>query len=97
MNLNSNDQENTTTTETITEEPVRRGILAVVSAESRADAGPLRLDHAYRARQRRPGSDQGLVRQGSGLDVQAEFPHARRRRVPPVCVLRAGRRRDSQD
>jgi len=95
--LSAHDEEDTTTIEAITEAAVPAAILALVSAESCADAGPVRLDHAHRARQRRSGSDQGLVRQGSGLDVQAELSDARRRRVSPVCVLRPGRRRDSQD
>src|ERR1700736_4397066 len=46
----------------------------LVSAESRPDAGPLRVDHPHRARELRPDCDEDVVRQGSGLEVQAELP-----------------------
>jgi hypothetical protein len=44
-----------------------------------------------RARQLRSSSDQGLVRQGSGLDVQTELCHARRR--PRTRLTSSCRRR----
>src|SRR5256885_2813844 len=55
-NPNAHDEEDTTTIEAITEEAVPAAILALVSPESCADAGPVRLDHAHRARQLRSGS-----------------------------------------
>jgi len=60
--------------ETIAEETRPEEILARFCAAARADAGPLRLDHTHRARQLRSGSDQGLVRQGSGLTFKPNFP-----------------------
>jgi len=92
--LNDHDEE-TTTLQTITGEAGLEKALAFGSAESRSDTGPLRLDHPHRARQLRPRSDEELVRQGSGLEVQAELPHAWRR-IPSLCLLRQGRRRDSR-
>jgi hypothetical protein len=49
------------TSEKTGEEVLRAEVFALVDAESRADARPLRLDHAHGARQLRPGSDEGLV------------------------------------
>jgi len=49
---------------------------AVVATESRADAGPVRLDHAHRALELRARRDEGLVHPGTWLDVQARVRDA---------------------
>jgi uncharacterized protein len=45
-------------------------------AETQADAGSLRQDHAHRVRQLRSSSHEGVVRDRAGLDVQTELSHA---------------------
>src|SRR6266705_3787389 len=95
--MDDHGKENTLTSETITKEAITGEILALNCAGSRAYARPVRLDHAYRARQLRPGSHEGVVRRGAWLDIPAVLSDAGRRRVPFVCVLRQGRWRDSQD
>ena len=76
VKVNDHDEEETICVETITEAAVPREIPAPGAAESRADARPVRLDHPHGARQLRPRRNEGLVRQGSGLDIQAELPDA---------------------
>ena len=83
--------------ETNCDEAIQAEVLALDRTASRADARTLRLDHAHGARQPRSGSDESLVRQGPGVDVQTELSHARRRRVPPICLLRQGRWGNSPD
>ena len=89
--------EEITTAETDTEEARRAQVLAraLASIQVEGDAGthaderPLWVDHAHRTREFRPGSNKGLVRHGSGLDLQAERSDAKRR-VPFVCVSDKG-------
>jgi membrane protease YdiL (CAAX protease family) len=76
--VNDHGEENPTTSEPTPDDAIPDRVRALVSAESRADAGPVRLDHTYRPRQLGSGGDEGLVRQGAGLDVQAELPDAGR-------------------
>src|SRR4030095_12959667 len=89
-------EEITTTIETNTGEADFENVRAFVSTETCPHARPLRLDHAHRARELRPGCDEGLVRQGPWMDLQAEFSYAGRR-VPPVCLLRQRWRGNSSE
>jgi len=82
------------TSDKTSDEAVPTEVFDIVSPESRTNAWAQRLDHAHGARQLQPGGDEGLVRQGIGLEVHAEPPDAGRQRVPTFCVLRQGRRRE---
>ncbi len=79
------------------DEAVPAEVFDLVFPASRSDAWAQRLDHTHGARQRRPASDKGVVRQGAGLDLQADLNDAGRQRILPLRLLRHGWRRDSSD
>src|SRR5438876_5390863 len=92
---NRHGKESTKIGETGTDKAINAQVIALGRPASRADKRTLRLDHSHRPCQPEPRSDEGMVRQSLGLEVPTELPDARRRRVPPLCVLREGRRRNS--
>ena len=61
--------------------------LACLGSETRTNKGTLRLDHPYGSGELGSGGNEGVVRQGARLDVQAKLPDAGRRRISPLCVL----------
>src|SRR5688572_872303 len=69
---NGHGEEENTSPEDGEEEVSPSAVHELILAEARADEESRRMDHAHRARQRRSGCDEGMVRKGTGLEVQAE-------------------------